>query len=402
MKHNIEEALDQSNLAKQARLPKRKVALYLGYNGTGYFGMQINGSLPTIEADLFKALCESGCVSSDNSNSLQKIGFMRSCRTDKGVHAAAQLASFKMQLPNEFDHDSIVRSIQSHLPNCIQIYGFSKVTGGFQAKNACSSRIYEYLIPTYIFKQWDSRYLQDEFFAPHQREGKGEALDQNSDSSNENIPANSTDWRQKGINERGSIYSYRITPQELESVSSLLAQFQGTHNFHNFTSGKQASEPSSQRFIRSFTCGTPFLDTKEDPPIEWLSLRVHGQSFMLHQIRKMVGFIVLLMKCGKQDQLDLFDLAFSPSSKLNIPKVPGLGLLLERCFFDSYNTNPNCAHTKPISFDQFDAQIESFKQAQIYPQMLQQEREQMEFWNWLGCIQDHSYEYAYIQSSTDK
>ena len=391
MKREIE---TQPSLSKQLRLPKRKVALYLGYNGTGYYGMQINDSLPTIEADLFKALCKAGCVSEANSDSIQKIGFMRACRTDKGVHAAAQVTSFKMQLPNEHEHDAIVRSIQTHLPSSIHIYGFTKVTGGFHAKNACTSRIYEYLIPTYAFKQWDDRFLQEEFFSSKQKPIK-------TDLSDDNLLEGSKDWKQKGLEDRESIYSYRISSQEQESISNLLGLFQGTHNFHNFTAGKLPSEPSSQRFIRSFTCGTPFLNTKDNLSIEWMSLRVHGQSFMLHQIRKMIGFVVLLMKTKNQSQqTNLFDLAFSPSSKLNIPKVPSLGLLLERCFFDSYNTNPNCQHTDQVSFQQFNEQIEQFKETQIYPQMFQKEWEEMEFWNWIGCIQEHSYEFAYLNSNS--
>lgn len=75
--------------AKKIRLPKTKVALFMGYNGDGYRGMQYQNNFKTVESTLFDALCKSGAVSVDNSTDISKVGFMRACRTDKGVHAAA-------------------------------------------------------------------------------------------------------------------------------------------------------------------------------------------------------------------------------------------------------------------------------------------------------------------------
>ena len=60
--------------------------------------------------------------------------------------------------------------------------------------------------------------------------------------------------------------------------------------------------------------------------MEWLSLKVHGQSFMMHQIRKMVGMVALLVRCGSD--LSTLNDSFG-QDKYSIPKVPGLGLLLE-------------------------------------------------------------------------
>lgn len=60
---------------------------------------------------------------------------------------------------------------------------------------------------------------------------------------------------------------------------------------------------------------------------EWLSLKVHGQSFMLHQIRKMVSLIVMLVRTDTP--LKLIPETFK-ANKINIPKAPSLGLLLER------------------------------------------------------------------------
>lgn len=69
--------------------------------------------------------------------------------------------------------------------------------------------------------------------------------------------------------------------------------------------------------------------------LEWIRLRIHGQSFMLHQIRKLVGMSILLMKANPADISHIIELSLSPKQKWNIPKAPGLGLLLAEVSFDS-------------------------------------------------------------------
>ncbi|CAD6974521.1 unnamed protein product, partial [Tilletia controversa] len=49
------------------RLPKRKVAVFFGYCGIGYNGLQINPGVKTIEGDIFDAFCKVGAVSKDNA-----------------------------------------------------------------------------------------------------------------------------------------------------------------------------------------------------------------------------------------------------------------------------------------------------------------------------------------------
>ncbi|CAB4404969.1 unnamed protein product [Rhizophagus irregularis] len=87
-----------SNESKEPRKPKKKVAVLVGFCGTGYQGMQINRNAKTIEEDLFKAFVAAGAVSKDNSDDPKKVGLMRAARTDKGVHAAGNLISLKISL----------------------------------------------------------------------------------------------------------------------------------------------------------------------------------------------------------------------------------------------------------------------------------------------------------------
>ena len=66
---------------------KKKYAIILSYQGDAYYGLQINPNTITIDAELERALYQSGLISHVNYGSLSKIGWSRAARTDKGVHA---------------------------------------------------------------------------------------------------------------------------------------------------------------------------------------------------------------------------------------------------------------------------------------------------------------------------
>ena len=73
-----------------------KLALLVGYRGAEYFGLQRQSDaagLPTIEAELQRALEAAGAVRAENAGDLSKIGWSRSARTDKRVSAARNVVA---------------------------------------------------------------------------------------------------------------------------------------------------------------------------------------------------------------------------------------------------------------------------------------------------------------------
>lgn len=84
----------------------------------------------------------------------------------------------------------------------------------------------------------------------------------------------------------------------------------------------------------------------------------------MHQIRKMVGLVSLMVRCGTP--LDRIQESYQ-NQKMAIPKAPGLGLLLERPVFHNYNRRATESLNKEgIDFSKWEEQIQAFKDKEIY------------------------------------
>lgn len=357
--HRLEEIEPRtSSGANTARLPKKKVALLLSYSGAGYLGMQITPTAPSIELDLHKALALSGAVSADNQMSPNKVSFVRCARTDKGVHAAGQVVSLKMIITSD-----IIAKINKNLPQQIRCWGLVRTSNNFHAKNACDSRFYEYLLPTYTLTRCDSKLYpfskvatdKGMTFKDAEREMFG--VVEHPEVTLEMVQENK---------------DFRLSKSKLADLRAILAKYkglmffnEGTHNFHNFTVQKSYFDNSANRYIIDckvilwlIKAGEPFVRGG----LEWVSCHVHGQSFMIHQIRKMIGLAIMMLRT--ETGLELMDKVFD-NTKVFIPKAPGLGLLLEKPIFSQYNSNKNSLEEK-IEFEQYSYQIGEFKEKWIY------------------------------------
>lgn len=49
--------------------------------------------------------------------------------------------------------------------------------------------------------------------------------------------------------------AYRITPEQLRALREAAKKFEGSHNFHNFTVGRDFRDRSCQRFMKSIEVG---------------------------------------------------------------------------------------------------------------------------------------------------
>ncbi|KAI5904283.1 tRNA pseudouridine synthase 1 [Candida parapsilosis] len=440
---------EQGNpIPKSERKPKRKCAVMLGYCGTGYNGLQIQNEpgVKTIEKDLYEAFYKAGAISLENSLDLKKSGFQRTARTDKGVHAAGNVVSLKLII----EDPQLKDKINSYLPDQIRIWGIQRTTKGFDCRKMCSSRVYEYLLPTYclispkpgtqldeLIKENKSKYpdlfvdddgesqqfwqlmkekvseagiTQDQLDAiaqMNEQEAKGTNNTTNPDSTPQektNLEEESTNTSQdvplfriakqvKQI-ENATRRAYRISQHRLKRFTSTMQQYKGTHNFHNFTIGKSYKDTSSKRYIIDTTVSSPFVINNT----EWISIKLHGQSFMLHQIRKMICMATLAIRCDLPS--DMIADCFQPT-KINIPKAPALGLLLENPVFDAYNFKLRDHAYDAIDFDKFKNEMLDFKMKFIYDKIYDEEVKENVYYGFFGYIDSYRVPSTEIEEGDD-
>lgn len=178
---------------------------------------------------------------------------------------------------------------------------------------------------------------------------------------------------------------YRVDKETLEKVNKLLACYKGTHNFHNFTSQKGPRDPSAKRYIMEMYCGEPFV--REN--IEFAVIQVKGQSFMMHQIRKMIGLVIAIVKGYAAESI--LELSWG-EEKVDVPKAPGLGLVLERVHFEKYNRRfGNDGLHEPLEWTEEEEKIAVFKEQYIYPTIINTEREEKSMVNWLNTLSIHDF-----------
>ena len=375
---------------------------------------------------MFEGLCRAGLVSEENSVDPKKIGWMRSCRTDKGVHAAGQVVSFKMLMKYGSDTDKskipvIIDELNSVLQNDMgigqkfEVFGIIKTASSFHAKDRADSRFYEYLLPTFVF----TRQSREEFMqlaqvssarsdvggqperAPNTvKSGNGSDSEIEDDEEEEN--------QESGVKlidpeEIKKLSGYRVSDEDLERFNRILAYYCGTKNFHNFTIKKGPKDPSAQRHIKTFEAGRPFIvkgEKETDGELEWIAVRVHGLSFMMHQIRKMIGLAILAVRLDayEPEHLNtLFNRLFSSGAKYNVPKAPALGLFLDHPVFEGYNRKFGKEDGRELmDFAPLEERRAAFKNVVIYPEIFTGEFKTREFCNWLKCIDDHAFDFKYI------
>ncbi|KAI2780190.1 pseudouridine synthase [Daldinia loculata] len=177
---------------------------------------------------------------------------------------------------------------------------------------------------------------------------------------------------------------YRVTPERLSQLQEALDRYLGTKNFHNYTIQKSHSDPSAKRTIKSFIANPEPVQINDT---QWLSLKVHGQSFMMHQIRKMVGMAVLVTRCATP--LSRIDESYG-TARISIPKAPSLGLLLERPVFENYNKRAREQYNLPeLDFGNYEKEIQEFKDSQIYRRIFELEEKENSFHTFFHQIDNY-------------
>lgn len=255
---------------------KRKVAMVLSYVGSKYHGLQLatQEGIETVESVLLRSLVDIGAVWPSNAESLSKIKWSRASRTDKGVHAARIVLSLKLEIYKDWipqppvdqeisenaNYQKVVDLLNEKLPEDIRVMSCVRVNDSFTARTACTWREYQYTIPTDILTRplqylppSEDKKIWDYLPTPEEVIGRYSAFD----------------------------CTTQTEEQALERLNAALAQFIGTHSFHNFHNVK-ASDLTRSRNPKRFSkeAATAIEDAEEQhvEEVELIELKSHHSA----------------------------------------------------------------------------------------------------------------------------
>jgi len=109
--------------------------LTLSYDGTGFHGWQVQPDRPTIQGTLSAAL---------RFLTGETVLPQGSGRTDAGVHALAQVASFSMESP--IPAENLLHALNRALPPSVRVLAAEPVAESFHARHSAVRKSYEYRI----------------------------------------------------------------------------------------------------------------------------------------------------------------------------------------------------------------------------------------------------------------
>jgi tRNA pseudouridine38-40 synthase len=259
--------------------------LILSYDGTDFSGWQLQPGEPTIQGELQVAL---GRITGE-SPLPQGSG-----RTDAGVHALGQVASFTLQAP--IPPGNLLRALNRTLPASIRVLEARTMPAEFHARHSAVAKTYEY------------RVYRETICPP-------------------------------------SIARYVLAcpwPMDVEAMQKAAKLFKGEHDFLSFA----ATDPDLAR-----RNSIPSLSLNQDlkvPPApasavrtifssaweqqqseagEFLVYRVRGSGFLHHMVRNLVGTILDVGRgCLKAEDIPAILAARARSAAG--PTAPARGLFL--------------------------------------------------------------------------
>ncbi|KAL7516712.1 hypothetical protein ACHAWX_001699 [Stephanocyclus meneghinianus] len=331
----------RSNISDEAdaqggKLPKRKLGILVSFIGSQYGGFQINAGQRTLQAELELAFFRAGIISSSNFGWPSKYSWSNSARTDKGVHAAAQVCSMKgeMIFHNKNDDisvedqlDAMRERVNEYLPADIRVLDIERVTRPFCARTNRDKVRYQYMVPSYMLC---SREEVRDAFNSAKRGMANEAVNRLTPIEASNV-VSETITPEILQQARSKLVGYRTDGSQINRIKDALKIFEGTHSFHNYTRRLGANDASATRYIMSFVALNPIIGDDT----EWIPVQVTGQSFLLNQIRKMISAAVDLAR-GTVTREQIRE-SLTKKCRMRVNVAPAQGLFLDRSFFEMYN-----------------------------------------------------------------
>ena len=360
----------RSNDKHQQSMPpkqfgKRKVAIVCGYVGSNFKGLQIDSSdnaFRTVEGEMIKALTASGFVSESNAVDLAKIGWSRSSRTDKGVHASRIVLSMKLVIDSNFDQmihsQQYADRINQYLEEDIRVFSVTKVNQGFRAREAGSWREYEYVLPLSVingkleeFNRLLGKYEGSKSFHNFHRVQRKHLLGTRGrqmseavleDNKVESVVDDSNEEQEEEIAIKNARKQNRIERRAQGLINSVFEDWEAIDRFRG---------PVTRKNI--YACRV--VDVVNIKGVDMIKIKVKGQSFLLHQIRLMLG--AAIMVCTNRMPEAALNAALETPYFVGFPMAPSNGLILRNAGF---GMNCNKVDLAMTGDDAKEGQIDQF------------------------------------------
>lgn len=206
----------------------RHLRITLSYDGTDFFGWQVQPELPTIQGVIETIL------SNIDSRPIRITG---SGRTDAGVHALAQVAHFTLE--NPIPCENLRRAMNRLLPHTIRIFDVQETYTEFHARRSALAKTYEYR----IFRQ--------EICSPFERR----------------------------------YVHHHPYPLNHTAMQHLARIFEGTHDFRLFAA-------ADDRYVEGFDMTRTIFSSIVHEEADRIIYRVRGSGFLKHMVRNLVGTLI--------------------------------------------------------------------------------------------------------------
>jgi tRNA pseudouridine38-40 synthase len=248
--------------------------LVLAYDGTGFHGWQVQPDCVTVQGELRAALAR---VTGED------VLPQGSGRTDAGVHALGQVASFALAAP--IPEANLVRALNRTLPASIRVLDAARMTGNFHARHSAQAKTYEY------------RIFRGEICPP---------------------------WH--------APYVYAMNaPLDVEGMQQAAARVCGEHDFTSFAASDpdrlERDSPSTgledRGHVRCLHASEWMLKAEH----ALLLYRVRGNGFLHHMVRNLVGTFLEVGR-GNLKETDIPAILESRSRERAGPTAPARGLFL--------------------------------------------------------------------------
>ncbi len=239
-----------------------KIVLTLEYDGTHYHGFQWQTGLPSIQRELEKAI---------KRLTGERCRVMAASRTDAGVHAIGQVASFRTNssLPSQ----TFIKGLNYYLPRDIAVKAAYRVDDLFNVRRDAINREYSYYI------------LNSPTRSPI-REG----------------------------------FSYFVTsPMDIEAANRAAQALIGEHDLTSFATSNGAIRNTVKRVSKA----------SFEREGELVIFNMVANSFLPHQVRNTVGALIRVA-LGKMNTDEFNSIIEAKKPGMAGPTAPACGLYLSR------------------------------------------------------------------------